>query len=264
MNKLTLSKLARDFRMSLSRRSPEILMGMGIAGMITTTVMAVKATPKAMKLIDAKKEELEVEKLTPAETVKTTWKCYAPAVITGAVSAAFLIGSHSVHARRHAALATAYKLSETAFSEYREKVVETIGEKKEKTVRDKVSEEHVKNNPLNKTEIIVTGKGNTLCFDPLSHRYFYSDLEKIKRAANKLNYDINTSPFHNDGVTLNDFYDAIGLPGTMTGDGLGWNLHTGLIDIYPSAQIVDEGEEHEGEPCLVLNFHTPPQYDGFL
>jgi hypothetical protein len=239
-------------------------MGMGIAGMITTTVLAVKATPKALQLIEQKKDELETDKLAPVEVVKTTWKCYLPAVVSGAASVACLIGSNSVHARRHAALATAYKISETAFAEYRDSALETIGEKKERVIRDKVSEKQVKENPINKTDVIVTGKGQTLCFDPLSHRYFYSSLDKINRAVNKLNYEINTSPFCNDGVTLNDFYDEIGLAGTATGDGLGWTIRTGLIEIYPSAQIVEEGEDHEGEPCLVLNFSHPPQYDGFL
>ena len=264
MNKQALTKVARDMRLSLSKHSPEILIGLGIAGMITTTVLAVKATPKALQLIDMKKEELDVEELTPVETVKATWKCYVPAAVSGVVSIACVIGSNSVNARRNAALATAYKLSETAFSEYRDSVIETIGEKKERTVRDKVSEKQIQENPVNRTEVIVTGKGQTLCFDPFSHRYFYSSIDKINRAVNKLNHEINTSPFCNDGVTLNDFYDEIGLAGTSTGDGLGWTLRTGLIEVYPSAQIVEEGEEHEGEPCLVLNFTNPPQYDGFL
>lgn len=263
MNKQTLTKFARDVRLSLSKHSPEILIGIGITGMLTTTVLAVKATPKALQLIEERKQELEVDALAPVETVKTTWKCYVPAAVSGVVSIACLIGSNTVNARRNAALATAYKLSETAFSEYRDKVVETIGEKKERVVRDKVSEEQIKNNPISKTDVFVTGKGQTLCFDPLSHRYFYSNIEKINRAANKLNYEINTDPF-DSGVTLNHFYEEIGLPGTMTGDSLGWTINTGLIEIYPSAQMVDEGEEHEGEPCLVLNFKNPPQYDGFL
>lgn len=263
MNKQALTKFARDVRMSLSKHSPEILVGFGIAGMITTTVLAVKVTPKALCLMEEKKKELDVDKLTPVETVKTTWKCYVPAAVSGVASVACIIGANTVNTRRNAALATAYKLSESAFSEYREKVVETIGEKKERTVRDKVSEEQIKNNPITKTDVIVTGKGNTLCFDPLSHRYFYSSIEKLNKAANTLNYEINTDPF-DGGRTLNDFYDEIGLAGTATGDNLGWNLRTGLIEIYPSAQMVDEGEEHEGEPCLVLNFTNPPQYDGFL
>ena len=260
MNKQTLSKFARDVQTSLSKRSPEILMGIGIAGMITTTVLAVKATPKAILLIEDRKDELEVESLTPIETVKTTWKCYIPAAVTGTVSIACLIGSNSVNARRNAALATAYKLSETAFVEYRDGVVETIGEKKEKTVRDKVSEKQIKENPVNKTDIIVTGKGKTLFFDPLSHRYFYSIIEKIRRAENVLNKEINTDPF-DAGRTVNDFYTEIGIPTTATGDALGWNLNIGLLDIYLSYQGGDEGTEFEDEPCAVLNFVHPPRYE---
>lgn len=260
MNKLSLTKLARDMRKTLSRRSPEILMGMGIAGMITTTVLAVKATPKAVLLLEEKKNDLEVEKLTPIETVKTAWKCYLPAAISGAASIACLVGSNSVNARRHAALATAYKLSETAFAEYRDSVVDVIGEKKEKAVRDKASEKQIKENPVTKTEIIMTGKNKTLFFDPLSHRYFYSTIETIKRAENILNKEIITDPF-DAGRTVNDFYEEIGIPTTATGDNLGWNLRIGLLDIYTSAQKIEEGEEHEGEPCLVINFYNPPRYE---
>jgi len=263
MNKQVLSKTFRDMKLSLSKHSPEILIGIGITGMVTTTVLAVKATPKAIQLIEQKKQELDVDKLTPVETVKTAWKCYIPAAISGTAAIACIIGSNSVHAKRYSALATAYKISETAFTEYRDKVVETIGEKKERTIRDKTSKEQVEQTPVHKTDIIVTGKGNTLCFDPLSHRYFYSDLEKIHRAANTLNYEINTNPF-DSGVTLNDFYTEIGLHGTTVGESLGWNLHTGMIKIYPSAQMVEEGEEHEGEPCMVLNFENAPQYTCFM
>lgn len=259
MNKQALTKFGRDVRASLSKHSPEILIGIGITGMVTTTIFAVKATPKALQLIEERKQELEADRLTPVEVVKTTWKCYIPAAISGAVSIACVVGSHSVNARRNAALATAYKLSETAFSEYRGKVIETIGEKKERVVRDKVSEQQIKDNPVSKTEVIVTGKGNTLFYDTHSARYFYSDLEKIKRAENKLNKQILSDPF-DAGRSLNDLYREIGLPGTEVGEHLMWNVNIGLIDIYPSAQMADEGSEHEGEPCIVLNYNIPPEY----
>ena len=264
MNKLSVSNLARDVRLTLSKHSPEILIGIGIAGMITTTVLAVKATPKALMLIDVKKEELKVDKLTPMETVKATWKCYIPAAVSGTVSAACIIGANSVNVKRNAALAAAYKLSETALSDYRDSVIETIGEKKERAVQDKLAEKHIAENPVNRTEVIVTGKGKTLFLDPLSHRYFYSTAQKIDDAINKLNYEINTGAFMTDGVTLNDFYSEIGIPITATGDSLGWNLNTGLIECHKGAQIVPEGEEYEGEPCIVIEFTNPPRYDGFL
>lgn len=139
-----LSKAVKKVQMEMAKRSPEILTGIGIAGMITTTVLAVKATPKAIRMLEVERDLKkgasdwnEDISLTPIEAVKATWKCYIPAVVTGTISIACLIGAGSVHTRRTAALATAYKLSETALSEYKEKVIETIGEKKSKSLKKK-------------------------------------------------------------------------------------------------------------------------------
>lgn len=253
MHKPNLAKLVSNTRQFANKHSPEILTGIGIAGMITTTVLAVRATPKALQLIEEKKNEDWVDELSPLEVVKTAWKPYVPAAVTGVASVACLIGASSVNAKRNAALATAYKLSETALSEYREKVIETIGEKKEKTVRDKVAEERVKKNPVSKSEVIVTNNGTTLCFDPISARYFKSSIDKIKRAENELNkqmlHDISGY------VSLNDFYDELGLDHTSVGDDLGWNVDR-LIDISFSSQLNDNGE-----PSVVLDYLVAPKYD---
>ena len=251
MRKPNLANFMANTREFINKRSPEILTGIGIAGMITTTALAVRATPKALELIEEKKDEDAVDELSSLEVVKTAWKPYIPAAVTGIVSVACLIGASSANAKRNAALATAYKLSETALSEYREKVVETIGEKKEKTVRDKVAEERVKNNPVSKSEVIVTNNGTTLCFDPISARYFKSSIDKIKRAENELNkqmlHDISGY------VSLNDFYDELGLDHTTIGDDLGWNVNK-LIDISFSSQLNDNGE-----PSVVLDYLVAPK-----
>ena len=181
MSKIKFKPLIKSISTGLSKHGPAILTALGITGMVGTTVLAVKATPKALDLIENKKEELEKDSLTAIETVKATWKCYIPAAITCTTSIACLIGASSVNAKRNAALATAYKLSESALIEYRDKVVETIGEKKEQTVRDAIAKDHVDRNPVTNNEVIITDKGYTLCYDELSGRYFYSDIEKIKK-----------------------------------------------------------------------------------
>ena len=114
MNKKRFSGVVRNVRASMKKHSPEILTGTGIAGMIVTTVMAVKATPKALILLEEKKDEYETDTLTPIEVIKTTWTCYIPSALIGGVSILCLIGASSVNLRRNAALATAYTLSETA------------------------------------------------------------------------------------------------------------------------------------------------------
>lgn len=237
---------------ALKKRSPELLTGIGIGGMLTTTFLAVKATPKALLLIEQEKDKIGEEKLTPVETVKATWLCYIPAAVTGVVSIICLIGASATNSRRNAALAAAYTLSESAFKEYREKVVETIGEKKEKAIRDDVARDKVTAAPLSEQRVIFTGKGDTLCYDVLSGQYFRSDIEKIRRAINELNRTLVL-----DGaVSLNDLYYLLGLRSTKLGDDLGWNVNKCLVE--PSFHsILAEGEE----PCLVIDYQVAPTYD---
>lgn len=249
---VNLSSIVKSARKSIVKHSPAILVGIGIAGMLSTTVLAVKATPKALTLIEEAKAEKEVEKLTPIETVKVAWTCYIPAAVTGVLSAACLIGANSVNARRNAALATAYTLSETALREYKDKVVETIGEKKEETIRDAVAKDKIERNPVVNNEVFITDKGNTLCYEPISGRYFESDIDKIKRAENEINRQVLRDGF----ASLNDFYYEIGLKSTKQGDDLGWNYDRGLIDLTFSSQLTDDGR-----PCLVMNFTVAPKYD---
>lgn len=252
MNKFNFKRVAKDVSVSLSKHSPEILTGIGIAGMLTTTVLAVKATPKALDLIERKKEELEVDDLKPIDVVKTCWKPYTPAAVTCVFSAACLIGANSVNAKRNAALATAYKISETALTEYREKVLDIGGEEQVKEVQEKIAKKQVEEKPVSTSEVIIT-KGETLCLDPLSKRYFKSDIERIKKAENELNKQMIHDMF--GYVSVNEFYDEIGLDHTDIGDDLGWNVNE-LIDIDFSAQIADNGE-----PCVVLNYRVAPRYD---
>ena len=251
MNKANLARIVKNAKATVSRRSPEILTALGITGMITTTVLAVKATPKALMLVEDARFE-KGEDLTVVEKVKVTWKPYAPAVVTGVFSTACLIGANSVNARRNAALATAYKISETALADYREKVIETIGEKKEQVVRDKVAEKRVEQNPVTKSEIIITEKGNTLCYDAAIGRYFKSDIETIKKAINNINREMT----YNMYVSLNEFYDELSLPNVDIGDDLGWNMDDGLVEPHFSSQIADDGT-----PCIVLSYNIAPKYD---
>lgn len=256
MDKNNVSKFFKGLGASMSKHSPEILTAIGVVGMITTTVLAVKATPKALELIEEKKEELELhpeDNLTPVETVKAAWKPYVPAAVTGVFATACLIGANSVHAKRNAALATAYQISSTALSEYREKVVETIGEKKERAIHDKVAEKRVINNPPSYTKVYESDKGNTLCYDMHSSRYFKSDIDRIKRTVNDLNYRMSTgSEMY---ISLNEFYCGVGLPTNDIGESLGWRVDRGLIEVHYGS-ILSENDI----PCITIEFLNPPEY----
>lgn len=259
MNKNGISKFAKSVGHTISRHSPEILTGLGIAGMVTTTVLAVRATPKALELIDRELDKREdesngegIDPLTPVEVIKTCWKCYIPATVSGFMSAACIIGASKVNLKRNAALATAYTLSETAMKEYHDKVIETIGEKKEKEIQDAIVKDHIDKNPVTNKEVIITGKGGTLCFDTTSGRYFESDIESLRKIENDLNFRMRDEMY----ISLNDFYYEVGLPYTEIGGEIGWNIDRGCIDINFSAQMAEDGR-----PCIAIKFNPEPRYD---
>ena len=154
--------------------------------------------------------------------------------------------------RRRAALVTAYTLSESALKEYQEKVVEAIGEKKEQAIRDSIAKDKVTKNPVSNHEVIITEKGNTLCYDTLSGRYFKSDRDKIDKAINELNRRMRDEMY----ISLNDFYYEIGLNSIDLGDLLGWNIDNGYIEPTFSYQGADDGT-----PCLAISYLVEPRYD---
>lgn len=254
MKKGCIPKAAKTVWLAAKKHSPELLTGIGIAGMVTTVVLAVRATPKALRLIDEKKADIPEEETIPRiEAVRAAWKVYVPAVLTGILSTICLIGANSVNQRRNAAIAAAYSLSESALKEYREKVVETIGERKEQAIRDDIAKDKIIENPVR--EVIISDRGSTLCYDSLSGRYFKSDIEKLRRIVNDLNRRMRDEMF----ISLNDFYCAVDNPDlgpTKLGDSLGWNIDKGYIDLNFSSQLTTDGT-----PCLVLDYTVVPEYE---
>lgn len=260
MGKLNAAGLFKNIRTGISKHCPEILTGIGIAGMVATTILAVKATPKAIRLIEEEKQRIfqddpygDFKELSKVEVIKTTWKCYIPAVVTGVTSIGCLIGASSVNSRRTAALATAYNLSKTALAEYKDKVVEQIGEKREKDIRDSVAKDKIERNPVTNTEVIVTERGTSLCYDGIFGRYFRSDRDTINKAVNTINRRMITGEMY---VSLNEFYDEIGLSHVVIGDELGWNIDDGTIEIEYSSQLADDGT-----PCMVIGYNVAPKYN---
>lgn len=269
MNNLKISKMMKAVTAATVKHIPELLIGVGIAGMFTAVVMSAEATPKAVRLIEEEKEKRNhaifvkakesgaekcehIAKLKPMEIVQTTWKCYIPTAITFVASAACLIGAHSVSAKRSAVLATAYSLSETALSEYQNKVTETIGEKKEREIRDEIAKDHVNKDPVSKSEVIITEKGTTLCYDNVCGRYFKSDIDKIRQIINELNRRLMSEMY----ISLNEFYYELGLKSTEMGEDLGWNADDGFIEVDFSSTLADDGT-----PCLVVNYNYAPRWD---
>lgn len=255
MKRINFEKALKQFQRSTIKYSPEILTGIGIAGMFSTIIMAITATPKATKQIHKEERRLKREEnrdIKKKDCIRVAARYYVPTVITFTASAACLVGASRVNNRRNAALAAAYTLSETAFKDYQSKVKETIGAKKEQDIQDAITEDKIQKMDFKGSEIIVTGDGNTLCIDELSGQQCRTSIAKIRKVESELNKKLYNEMY----ISLNEFYYEVGFRQTKQGNDLGWNINdNGLIDLHFGSTLVND------EPCIVVEYRVEPRAD---
>lgn len=233
---------------TINKNSPAIFVALGIGGFAATVGMAIQATPKAMAI----KEEIDEEIEQSEGIIQKTWvfgrgylPIYAPMLVMGGLSIFSFVFANKIHAKRSVAALTAYSLAEKTLHTYQEKVVEKLGARKHMDVMDDIAKDEVTNTPPESHDIFQTGYGDTLCFDVPSGRYFRCSVEQVRTAENSVMKDLLTEMT----VSLNDFYDVLGLPPVGVGDDLGWRVDASLPDIYMSSEL-DINET----PVLVLNY----------
>jgi hypothetical protein len=256
-----LIKHANKLKFLINDNSTTILTTAGVAGTVATAYLTACASFKAAKVIrneeiwtdldDDKEEHDEVKPLTTTKKVKLTWTFYIPAVGVGAATIASIIFANKISSKQIAALTVASGISERALKEYKDKVVEKLGPNKDRDIRDSVAQDRVTNNPPGSREVILAGTGEVLCFDMGSGRYFQSTVEEIKRAENKINYEL----IHSMSASLSEFYGEIGLAPTSYSDSVGWNTNNHLEVLFSTVLSPD------GRPCLAIDFSLQPRAD---
>lgn len=275
MNLKIVNKLAPAIKKAglvLGEHSPSILLGVGIAGVVTTIVLTAKATKDANTIVekninmmpDPRDYKYHIEEEDRAifnqkqykkdwlvESTKLTWKCYIPVVISGTATIAAFVSGHVVQKKRIGALALLYSGALKSAEEYQDKVKELFGASKDEKVRGELAQDRVNAHPVDKENVILTHHGDTLCLDSLSGRYFKSDINFIKSAINEFNEELIKSSC----MTLNELYQVLDLDPISLGDYIGWNSGTIVSVRYDSALTFDQ------TPCLVINFVNPPMYE---
>lgn len=246
---MILSDLAKKAEKLVIDNSPTILTALAVTGAVTTAYLTGKASFKAAGILRMDREVRRVSKqeARPAkEEFQLVWKEYVPAATTGVFTIVAIVGANHISHRRAAALAAAYSISERAFSEYKEKVIEVAGKAKEQRARDEVAQDQVTRTPLE--NVLVTGAGEILCFDAFTGRYFMSSMESLKKAQNDTNYTIL-----NDGyASLGYFYNCVGIPGVAFSEDVGWTS-----DKKMELEITTCLSEDQ-RPCLSMGFRVEP------
>lgn len=246
-------KWAEALTIFTKKYSPEILSGLAVTGVITTAILAIKATPEAViRIKGLQADAIQKDPDNPPDVprmdkFRECWALYIPVALSAAGTIACIAGASRIGSRRNTALVAGMAFADRAFLEYREEVKEVLGERKEQGVRDKAAEKRMAENPPG-SQVIITGGGQQMCYDMLTDRYFQSDIEAIRRAEN----EINRAIIHDMYASQNDFYALIGLDDCLAGEELGWNMEHFLKLIFTSHL------SKEGIPCLAINYEFMP------
>lgn len=239
-------------KLFLNRNASTILTFIGAGGVIATSVMAVKATPKALKLLECAKEK-KGDELTTMETVQVAGPAYIPAVVTGASTIACIFGANILNKRNQASLVSAYALLDSAYKKYRAKVDELYGTDSDKKVIEAVAKDELK-----KVDVSLANELQ-LFYDTTSMRYFESTVEDVQRAE----FDINKQLLSAGYASLNDLYGLLDISPVEYGDKLGWTTYSRgwqdgccQINFDHKKVVLDDGLE-----CNLLYILTEPSLD---
>lgn len=270
MSKGTVKGFFSDVLTGAKKHGPAILTTMGVLGFTGAVVTAVLVTPKATKKLEEKKQKIaeeimkeeEIEQdelpeinLSAKEVVTTVWKYYLPVVLEMGTASACVIGAQCLNSKKQAALEAACAFTTAAFSDYKAKVIETIGEKRDEEIEKEIAKEKVENTPVEDKFNGISPNGdiilpnNILCMDVYFGKYFRSDKASIeaavKQVTKKLAYEV---------VSVNEFYDLLDTDHIPAGDEMGWD--TRGMDVKYGSCIAPSGE-----PCLTIIYTKKPSYD---
>ena len=259
MNKQTLIRTTNKIGLILKKNSPKILMGVGIAGSVVSTVLACKATLKVKDILDEKNETVEqIHNCVEDETINYTEedkkkdltilyaqtgvklaKLYLPSIALGALSIASIVSGYKILNKRNVALAAAYTVVDKGFKNYRKNVVERFGEEVDRELRHNIKAKQIEEKYIDKdgnektrkkkvyeiTEDKKPGEGISeyaKFFDEWNTDEHSKDPEYNLMFLRKQQDYANEVLKHQGYLFLNEVYDMLGIPRTQAGQVVGW------------------------------------------
>lgn len=240
-------KFFQTLNLAIDRHAPAILSVGAIGGFIAATVLAVRATPTAVDILDIQDDLGETPRERITNTIKLTFPLYAPSVAMTIMSASMVLGANHIFKNRYMSMSALYAVSQKSLENWQRRTLEVAGEKKYHEVVNRTATPDESPGAI----IVSSGEG-VLCYDVFSARYFKVDsVETIRRVINDTNANLFTELF----VSLNDFYFDVGLPPVGNGDDVGWAVERGLVDIKLHAVLTPENK-----PCVSITFTVEPKH----
>lgn len=250
-----MNRLISSSKMYFKRNGSTILTIAGAAGVVVTTVTAVKATPKAIALLE-EAEETKGSELTVMQKIVVATPAYIPSIVFGASTIACIFGANALNKRKQAAMMSAYALLDNSYKEFKKKVKDIYGEESEALIREQIVKDKYADYDLS------LDNGNELFYDFNSGRYFETTQAKLIEAEYELNRKIQVEGY----ACVNDFYALLDIDPIPSGYDEGWSAGA-LYDMYwqswvdfghEKTMIIDEEDDYEGLECTIVVMHTEP------
>lgn len=249
------SRKAHIAGLKVKKHSPEILIAAGVVGVVTSAVMACKATTKVNEILEKAKEDIDDvhayietadfnenydeedgKKALATVYVRTgveVAKLYAPSVILGTLSLTAIISSHNILRKRNVALAAAYAGIEKSFKDYRGRVIERFGKELDRELRYDIKSQQIEEKVVNEdgSETVVTKTVSTVDpnnIDATSVVWYEGNPGWTKSPEANLIYLKGQQAYANEKLKhqgflfLNDVYEQLGFPKTSMGQVIGW------------------------------------------
>lgn len=250
---------------ALRRASPTILTILSASGVVATAVLAVRATPKAIRLIreDSRvNHDGDPDAYTKAEAVSSCWRCYVPAMLVGTSTVMCIFGANFLNRKRQASLASAYALVSRSYSQYKEKVKELYGREAHDEIMSAIAAEKTEHVPITGSlsgGVFDFGEIDDkprLFYDAFSDRYFESTFTQVALAELHVNRNFALG---GGEISLSQFYDFLGLDTPPELMELGWYVSDYYIwiDFTHTKAMIDDGASGEAE-CWVIDMDFPP------
>lgn len=265
---LNLSKGFNTARNIVVSNSPELLVGTAIVGIITTGILAAKGGYKARGIVDDERGQrlagVDVDRastfqefkqlrdsvdLTFTEKAQLTWLCYAVPGVTGAATIASVVGVHTIHTKKHAALTGLYAVTANRLDDVQKQAEEMLGAKKSQQLNNVVGQSAVDRDPIIDHEVILLPDGQELMYEEYSGRWFKGSVPIVEKAV----AEVNLKLAQDGDCSTNEYFDFLGLKPIPWGNSYGWS---GKPDVTPSFGAVNTPD---GRSAVSVYFHEAPK-----
>lgn len=240
----------KPFLRKLKKAAPYILSGLSVVGVVATAVLSAKNTVKALEQADERDD---------------VWKCYIPTALTAIATAAIIIGNGVLNHKQQASLISAYTVLASTYKKYRDKTKELCGVETDRQIMQAIAVEQSKPIVTSRPGLVSTStlewgvdKEETehLFFDRFSERYFTSTINKVLQAEINLSNDFSLGGW----VSINDFYELLGLDKVDGGDEVGWCVCEGIsfIEFDHYTELIEDPRTDESLEALVIDYIWQP------